>query len=198
MTNMSRPSTIMAKLTVIMSFVLLCVSSYAQEMPLSVELQRKLLLKIYNFDRSLEDTLKKELRLGVLYQSNYGLSRKTYESLQAMNAESLKDSIEHRQLKWIEVDISKSIDLEQAIKADSLDIIYVCPLRAVDVWQITEICRRNGVRTCSGVPDYVSQGVVVTLDVRGDKPLIVINLKASKQERSAFDAQLLNFARVIE
>jgi len=43
----------------------------------------------------------------------------------------------------------------------------------------------------------VSFGISVAIDVRNDRPLIVINIAGSKQEGSSFPAQLLQLARVV-
>lgn len=49
-----------------------------------------------------------------------------------------------------------------------------------------------------GVPLYVEAGLSVAIDVRNDRPLIVINVAASRAEGSSFPAQLLQLARLVE
>ena len=52
--------------------------------------------------------------------------------------------------------------------------------------------------TAAGVPCYVDQGLAVGIGLQPDKPQILVNLDASKQQSSVFDASLLRIATVAQ
>jgi hypothetical protein len=51
--------------------------------------------------------------------------------------------------------------------------------------------------TFSGVPEYVEEGISVGIDVKNNKPLIVINIKSAKLEGIDFNSQLLKIAKIL-
>ena len=81
---------------------------------------------------------------------------------------------------------------------EGIDVFYVAPLRAIEVRKIAEISRLNGIKTITGVPEYVSDGLGVGIGLLKQRPLIIINLKAARAEGSEFRSQLLKLSRVIE
>ena len=50
----------------------------------------------------------------------------------------------------------------------------------------------------TGVPEYLSAGLAVSLDLRDDKPRILVNLKASKDAGAEFRSQMLSLARIVD
>ncbi len=76
-------------------------------------------------------------------------------------------------------------------------VVYVTPLRAADLEVIVQISRERGLHTITGVPEYVEKGIAVGIGERKDHPLIIINLRAARAEGSAFNAYLLNLARIV-
>jgi hypothetical protein len=50
----------------------------------------------------------------------------------------------------------------------------------------------------TGVPDYIYNGISVGIDIKGEKPEILINLKSSKLEGADFSSQLLKISTIIE
>ena len=48
-----------------------------------------------------------------------------------------------------------------------------------------------------GVPVFVEDGLAVGIAMKGNRPLVVINLTASKAEGADFSSQLLHIAKII-
>jgi hypothetical protein len=63
---------------------------------------------------------------------------------------------------------------------------------------VRELSRRTGVRTVTGVPHYVEDGLGIGIDLRGGRPEIMVNLVASRAEGGDLDAQLLKLARIVQ
>ncbi|MDE3059363.1 MAG: YfiR family protein [Bacteroidota bacterium] len=169
----------------------------AQDMPVPVEVQYPLFLKIFTFDRNFHSRADEGIAIGILYQSEYRKSLNVRNAfIDIINNFPLRD-VDGAPIRYVSIDITRESDLRAAVKREGIDLFYIAPLRAVDISTITGISREQHVLTLTGVPEYVIDGVSVSIDVKGDKPLIVINLPAAKAEGVDFDAQLLKLAKVI-
>jgi hypothetical protein len=89
-------------------------------------------------------------------------------------------------------------ELEPALGSVNADVFYVAPLRGVDIRQVAKIAQRRQIRTVTGVPSYTRDGIGVAIGVRNDRPLIMINVEASRAEGAAFQAQLLQLAELVK
>lgn len=170
---------------------------HAQGMVVPVKLQLALFLKILPFDRNLKDRVGDEIVFAVLYQNNFGISYNAKEGLLKVVKESSIKKIEGIPFRFVLIDIEET-NLAEAITRDNVDILYITPLRAVEIEKITNLSRAQKIMTLTGVPDYVESGLAVGVGVKGEKPLIIINLKAAKAEGADFSSQLLKLAKVIE
>jgi YfiR/HmsC-like len=73
----------------------------------------------------------------------------------------------------------------------------VSPLRAFAVEDVVLLARSSQITTLTGVPRYVETGCAIGLDLKGDRPHILINLAASRAEGADLNAQLLKLARLV-
>lgn len=163
----------------------------AQEMAVPVEVQIPLLLKILSFDRSLGSPTG-PLVIGVLYQGKYRASADAAEQVRRSARTS------GREVEIVALDQDVTDDLSEAMTRHHVRVLYVSPLRAVDLKAVWELSRKLGVRTVTGVPQYVEDGLGIGIDLKGGRPEIVVNLLASRGEGADLDAQLLKLARIVE
>jgi len=186
------------KLTGIIGFLLFFLTAgFAQEMPVPVNLQLPLFTKILTFDKNLAPHGNDSLRIAIVYQKLYRYSDNTQQEFL-----NVVEMLELRQIKGIPVvfmsyDLQTTIELRKYFSEQKIDIIYIAPLRAAPVSEITEISRDLNILSLSGVTDYMKQGVSVGLDIKGDKPEILINQTNSKQESADFSSRLLNLVKII-
>ena len=94
-------------------------------------------------------------------------------------------------IRYVSVEVSTPAALADAIERHGIDVLYVCPLRAFDVEAIALAARAAQVATFTGVPGYVSAGLAASIDVRGGRPEIVINLPAARAEGLQFKREAL-------
>ncbi len=170
---------------------------HAQEMVVPIKLQLALFLKILPFDWNLKDRVGNEIVFAIFYQNNFGISYNAKEGFLKVVKESSVKEIDGIPLRFVSIDIEET-DLAEAITRDNVDILYITPLRAMEIEKITNLSRAQKITTLTGVPDYVESGLAVGVGVKGEKPLIIINLKAAKAEGADFSSQLLKLAKVIE
>ncbi len=182
----------------IIAIFVLGVSLYpAQEMPVSTELQYKLLLKILTFDRNLETRIGDEIVIGILYQSKFRLSEITKSSWVRSIEESEIKTLEDIPIRFVNIDLNEENNIAEVISRENVDILYITPLRAFNLKSITELSQSNKIITFTGVPEYTEDGIGISIGTKGNKPQIIINLDASKLEGCDFSSKLLNLARIV-
>lgn len=167
-----------------------------QEMSLSVGLQVQFLFKIVSFDRSQEVRLRKGLTVGVLNQSlvrSSYMAAEEFERAAAGSATSFPGSVE-----VVRVEMGPEADLLRQLNELKVDVLYVAPMRSVDIRSVAEACRVLRILSFTGVEGYVREGVAVGVSRQGGKPVVLVNLAASRAAGSEFSSQLLRIAEVIE
>ena len=168
----------------------------AQERPVPVPIQAALLTKILAFDRNLPSTDPEGLVVAVLYQEKVRSSVNAKDAwIEA--AESLELDGQPT-LRCLAIEITDPEVLRTSLTDRGIHVIYVTPLRAVGMREITAASRSLKIRTFTGVPEYVGAGIGVGIGMKGERPEILINLPASRAEGADFRARLLKLARVIQ
>ena len=169
----------------------------AQGMDLPVETQIPIFLKLLTFDRNLSTGAGTELVVGLLFQ---GGNRESLTVRRSAEAELKKagQAFEGLTIRIVSIDLESEADLGRRLQVDSVDAVYIAPLRAVDLRDLLKTTRAAHVRSFSGVTRFVNQGVAMGVTLRGDLPQILVNLPAAREEGSDYPAQVLKLARVVE
>jgi len=169
----------------------------SQDLEVPVELQFSLLTKILSYDRNIHSRSGNEVVLGIIYQSKYRTSLDVHDDLMKTISESTIREIEGIPLRAVSIDLSIEPDLESDLRSRGVNLVYIAPLRAVDLNAIKTLCRSKQVVTVASVPEYVEAGLAIGFGLKGEKPEIMINLPAAKAEGADFNSQLLKLARVL-
>jgi hypothetical protein len=90
------------------------------------------------------------------------------------------------------------VNIQDEISKHNINLIFVCPLRGISLETITSLCREKKILSFADVSSYVENKLSVGIEMKGEKPQIIINLKNSKAEGADFSSQLLKLSRVIE
>jgi hypothetical protein len=170
---------------------------HAQSMQLPVEAQVPLLLKLLSFDRNFRGRAGGELVIAILFQGGNRESVNVKSDVEAALKQSAT-ALGGLPLRAVSIDLDEEPDLASVLAARTVVVMYVSPLRAVDIREITKASRKAQVRSFTGVPHYVEQGIALGLGLRGDLPQIIINLPAAREEGADYGAQVLKLARVIQ
>jgi len=171
-------------------------SMAAQDIAVPLEVQYPLLLKILTFDRNLKSRAGNDIIIGIVFQSNFKVASQLKDRLERIIRESPIKTVEDAPIKHVAIDLDNS-DLSKLIKQENIDILYITPLRAYGIEQITTVSQLQKVMTFTGIPEYVKAGIGVGVGIKGKKPQIIINLPAAKNEGCDFNSQLLKLANVI-
>ncbi len=172
----------------------------AQDTPVPMDMQIQIMVKILNFDRKLPERLGDRLTVGVLYQGRYRTSAnvggevcRTFMGL----PQSALGALESLQITCVGLDLDQVSDLAATLKRERIQVLYVSPLRAYSLDDVVAVTRAADITTLTGVPRYVETGCAIGVDMKGDRPEIVINLPASRAEGAELNAQVLKLARVV-
>jgi len=175
------------RLLLLLPFLLLCGRmAAASTMPVPVTVQLPLFMKIWKLDRAFPSN--GEIVMGIIYQESHGPSAIVKSQVESWIASS------GQHIRGVPI----AIDQPASINDINADVFYIAPLRGADVAGIARFARGRHIRTITGVPEYAEAGVSVAVDVRNDRPLIVINVTSSRAEGSSFPAQLLQLARLVD
>ena len=172
-------------------------NGFEDESGLSVAVQFPLILKILQFDRNLAARAGDEVVIAAVYQGRYRASMRVRDDVHQAAESSRGQRVADLPVRIVDIDIEQT-DLKSALQSLGVDVVYVAPLRAMDIASITEVTRELGVATVTGVEDYVHEGISVGLGVRQEKPCVLVNLDASKAEGVDFSSRLLSLAQLVK
>lgn len=171
-------------------------SAISQDMPVPVYNQFPIFIKILPFDRNLS-RFGKKINFYIVYQSNFRTSLNTKnEVMSTVNSLKLYSSGSVA-INYIPVDLSTD-NFEYIMDKNGTGVVYFCPVRAINIKEITQYCRRKKLVSMTGIPEYMKEGVSVAIDRKGDKPEIVIDLSSVKSEGTDFSSQLLKLSTIID
>jgi len=167
-------------------------------MMVSVDVQIPLFLKILTFDRNLNSRAGDEVVVGVVYQRKFKNSVNVRDEVMDVITKSPIKSIRDIPVRFVAIELEEGSALGSVFSANEIDVIYVTPLRGIGMDMITKWSRQLHLTTITGVEDYVEAGVAIGIGIKGDKPQIIINLRAAREEGVDFTSQLLKLARILE
>ena len=174
-------------------------SAQAQKMAAPAEIQVPLLFKILTFDRRLATRPPGDVMvIAVVFQTGYRASlvarNQIVDALKAME----DSTISGHPVRWVAVEWIDEEQVRLALIRERTDVVYVTPLRGVELHPLVRTARAAGMTTFTGVPLYVEQGVALSIGIVRERPQIIVNLPATRAEGSDFNSQLLRVSKVIE
>ena len=172
--------------------------AFAQDMPVPVGLQARIFIKVLLFDRTYERRAEDGIVVAVLYQEGFRRSFLAAEEFAEATADWGEQTSGTVTFRCVFIDVNRMGALSEALTSAGADILYVAPLRSYDIGRIARAARDLRLPAYTGVPEYLTAGLAVSLDLRDDKPRILINLKAAKEAGAEFGSQILNLARIVE
>jgi len=168
-----------------------------QEIEVPVDLQCTLFCKVLMFDRNLDREPTREIVIGILYQERFRTSLEVKTEFEDGFREAELDTLSALPVRLHPMSFNGLEELDSLLSLDRVDVLYIAPLRAVNVEQITALSRKYHILTITGVPEYIPAGVSVGVELKGGKPQIVINTTAAKAEGADFSSQLLKIVKVV-
>ena len=94
--------------------------------------------------------------------------------------------------------MDEGLSLADVLADRGIDVLYVAPLRSVEIRALSRISREGGALTFTGVPEYLRMGLAVSVGSRRGRPEILINADAAAAEGVLFSSELLKIATLVE
>lgn len=164
-------------------------SASGETSPIPARVQMLLFSKIWMFDRSVAPN--EQIVMAVLYQSTFRASAEAKDQLiEAVRAEGLK-------IRCVPVALDDVEHIADGLQRVEADVFYVTEMRGINILELVRVSRARQIKTITVVSGYVEEGIAIGLRVRGDKPVIDVNLRAAKAEGSDLTGQLLGVATII-
>lgn len=163
-----------------------------------LELQYQLLLKILTFDRNLKKRAGNEIVLGIAYESGYQESLKAKDELLKAASELGNQKVGDLPVRFVPIAVKEEGGLAAQLRQEHINILYVAPMRNLDVGVFAAVCQAMGIMSLTGVPSYIERGISFGFDLQGGKLGIIVNLPSAKAEGTDFSSKLLHLVRVLE
>ena len=169
----------------------------AQSIAAPVEMHLPLLTKVIEYDRTFRGKITSVVKIGVIYQKSWRPSSAVFDEVLSVTSRTAF-MVCGFPVEIVPIDVGGDASVHELLGKHSIDILYVAPVRGVSLEDITSASEEQHFRTITGVPQYVEHGIAIGVDLRNDRPLIVINLPAAKACGADLSAQVLRLARVVE
>lgn len=163
----------------------------AQDIPVDIRTQITIFKTLLTFDRTIRTDSTGTFHIAVIYQSKF---RKSTIARDEVVAKLYNNGI---RVKLIDVDLDTT-PLSDIIGRNNVAVLLVCPLRSFNIHAVTDFSRKHGILSMTVVPEYVSKGIAIGIDVKESKPQILLNRTTAKLENADFDSRLFRFVRIIE
>lgn len=185
---------------IVIGFFVLFYTTNAQNIAVSVDLQMNLLGKILTFDKSLELKIKKNrvINICILYQSKNRKSLNLRNEVLKYTSNNEIDEVIGSKTNIFSLDIEDNYSFEKYLNDKTIDIVILTTLKAINIEYIAGLCQMNNIMSFSLVPDYIAGRISVAIDIKGDRPQIVVNLNSAKKEGVNFSSHLLKLSKIIK
>lgn len=181
--------------TLLAAGVAVAVTVAAQEMNVPLDVQIELMVRVFSFDRAMDERASTGLTVGILYQERYRTSVSTadeVEELLSHAAWATGGPVQIVRIPW-----DGRAATEQLVRDKRVRILYVAPMRSVDMRSVCDMCAALQVPAFTGVPEYVAEGIPLGVARRGGKAAILVNLPEARRAGVDLSSRVLHIAEVI-
>lgn len=175
-----------------------CLHAQDEHPDTPVEVHLPMIWKIISLDRNAKKDIGPSLRVGVIFQSKNRASFLNKEKIIEVLKRKNSNENSEQSIMIFPIEATDPKLLEEDILDADVNVLYITSLRAIDIKEIANIARRHKIRTFTGIAAYVSEGIAVGFDLKGEHTQMVINLTAARSEGADYPVYVLKLARVIK
>lgn len=168
----------------------------AEDVPVPIDLQAELLVKVAGYDRSMPDRAGDKVRVLIVSKPGEAESERAattmakalreFEKIAGLPAEVTTDAF------------ASAEALAKTIRDQKLAIVYLAPGLGASVGRIAAALDGVSILTAAAVPGHVPKGAVLGFDLVSSKPKLLVNLTSAKKQKVRFAAEVLKLAKVFE
>jgi hypothetical protein len=185
--------------TLLFIILIICLAEpvRAHEIETPVDVHIPIFLKALSFDRNLNKRVGDEIVMGIVFQAKFRKSLNAKNQVEKFLGQLKGNKIGDIPFRFIPVSLDDFESLKTILLKEKVTVLYITPLRAVNIQELVSICRSLHITSLTGVPEYCKEGVAVSVGSRGGSPVIIINKDAAEIEGADFSSQLLKLATII-
>jgi len=172
-------------------------NAWKQEIEVPVKVQYALFLKILSFERNLKKKKGSSLKVGVVFQEKFRISSMIEKEIRELVGDGTAKNATQKRIEYTQINLDET-SVQTILENQELDVLYIAPLRAVEVSSIRDIAQKQNLVTLTGVPDYVKDGIMVGIRLKAKRPNILINLESARASGANFSSRLLKSATIIK
>lgn len=167
--------------------------------PLPAKNQALLLLRILAYDHKLADRVDaKKVTIYVVHRAGASESEDPANEMVGVLREIAKST----KLAGNTIQVVKVAYNEKTFDADIAKVkaaaLWVAPSLGDSLGPISGVTTKRKLLSFTGVPEYVNAGLSVGFSNDGGKPVISVNIPASKNEGADLDVALLRVAKIVK
>ncbi len=192
---MRQHPTRLAVVDIVIALLLLPSLGAADDMPVPIELQAKLLAKVVGYERTIPVRAGSIIRVGILSRAKHAnSSRASSEMRYALS--TLPDIAGLRHEEFI-IEFQASEQVADLCKTRDIHVIYVTPGFEHHTVSLGKALVGSDVLTVSGVATYVGKGVSLGFDLVSSKPKMLIHLPTASAHGLSFRAEILKLMKAV-
>lgn len=161
--------------------------------------QTEVLLKMLNYNSSIDAIEGNSLRIGIVYSESNSKSMSDYEAIgnSLFDLISAGKKVKAKKITFSGIGFTSGANLKTQASNLNVAVLYVTPGNDANLAAISQVASSEGILTFSGERSYLTQGIASGVEMVGSNAKIVINLPSAKSQGAKFSAQLLQIANVL-
>lgn len=176
--------------------LLLSGSGFRTSLRISAEEQYLLFMKVLSYNRNLSQQVGDTLKIGIVFQEKYRASMISNKEFAAAAKKSDFNHVNGIPISCSSLPYKNNDQLLKDIEAEGIDVLYISPLRTVNIEDILKVSREHDLITLTAQVAYCDAGVSTSLEVINERVRIVINLEGAIEEGTDYSSQLLKLALI--
>ena len=173
--------------------------SSAADFEVPVELQAKLFLTAFAYDRNIEKRAGKQLNIGILYFPEVSKSKQ-----EALNFSEALESFKNKKVRGLNIGnvlitYRSNVDLKNQISTNGINMLYVASGKIILVKEVTKVAKSEKVLSFTSVVKYITEcGISMSVGLKANKTKIYLNLTSAIEEGTDFSAKFLRIVEIME
>jgi hypothetical protein len=159
----------------------------------------KTMLRALSYDTRLRERAGEQMVVAVIHRTGNAASERESKEVSTVFRELEAVTLHGLPLRVASFSFDDPHELEVDAKDMGVDVFFVCQGMEADLPRLKVIAHRQKIRTVAAHEALAQLGVSLAVALRDrDKPLIVVNLRESREEGAAFASALLRLAKVLK
>lgn len=171
--------------------------SFAQKTKVQVGVQLKIIPKILSLNKNFSfDNKNENINAALLYSSNQRNSKQILDAF-LKKSNDVGITIRKKQIKIYSYNLAAQTDLREFLQINKIKVLYITPIRGVNINNISRICKDEKVLTVTAVEQFKENDIAVILGMEDNRLKIMINQNSAKSEGADFSSRLLKIVELI-